>query len=94
MRQDREQLAKVAQQTAVTQQAAQMTSRDYSVEEAFAQFSVLQTVKSRLQQFGYDFFDTQATSFAPVLDAPVGPAMSSDHWIHSPFISGMSPNRA
>jgi len=34
---------------------------------------VLQNVKSRLHQFGYDFFDTQATSFAPVLDTPVGP---------------------
>jgi len=49
------------------------TDRDYTVEEAFAQFSVLHGVKSRLQQFGYDFFDTQATSFAPVPDAPVGP---------------------
>ena len=54
------------------QQLPQM-SKDYSIEEAFAQFSVLQSVKSRLQQFGYDFFDTQATSFAPVPDAPVGP---------------------
>ncbi|WP_455245765.1 SLBB domain-containing protein, partial [Petrachloros mirabilis] len=49
------------------------TDRDYTVEEAFARFSVLHGVKSRLQQFGYDFFDTQATSFAPVPDAPVGP---------------------
>jgi polysaccharide biosynthesis/export protein len=66
-KQEREARAKLAQQT------AQLTSKDYSVEEAFAQFSVLQNVKSRLHQFGYDFFDTQATSFAPVLDAPVGP---------------------
>src|SRR6185503_6930761 len=44
----------------LAQQAAQLTSKDYSVEEAFAQFSVLQNVKSRLHQFGYDFFDTQA----------------------------------
>ena len=66
-KQEREERARLAQQT------AQLTSKDYSVEEAFAQFSVLQNVKSRLQQFGYDFFDTQATSFAPVLDAPVGP---------------------
>lgn len=50
-----------------------LTAKDYTVEEAFAQFSVLHGVKSRVQQFGYDFFDTQATSFAPVLDAPVGP---------------------
>jgi len=50
-----------------------VTDKDYTVEEAFAQFSVLHGVKSRLQQFGYDFFDTQATSFTPVPDAPVGP---------------------
>lgn len=48
-------------------------TRDFSIEEAFAQFSVLQGVKARLKQFGYDFFDTQASSFAPVLDVPVGP---------------------
>ena len=66
-KQEGEERARLAQQT------AQLTSKDYSVEEAFAQFSVLQNVKSRLHQFGYDFFDTQATSFAPVLDAPVGP---------------------
>jgi protein involved in polysaccharide export with SLBB domain len=66
-KQEREDRAKLAQQT------AQLTSKDYSVEEAFAQFSVLQNVTSRLHQFGYDFFDTQATSFAPVPDAPVGP---------------------
>ena len=66
-KQEREERGRLAQQ------AAQLTSKDYSVEEAFAQFSVLQNVKSRLHQFGYDFFDTQATSFAPVPDAPVGP---------------------
>ena len=66
-KQEREERGRLAQQT------AQLTSKDYSVEEAFAQFSVLQNVKSRLHQFGYDFFDTQATSFAPVLDTPVGP---------------------
>jgi protein involved in polysaccharide export with SLBB domain len=53
--------------------AQDLTTKDFTVEEAFAQFSVLHGVKGRLQQFGYDFFDTQATSFAPVLDAPVGP---------------------
>ena len=53
--------------------SSDMTAKDFSVEEAFSQFSVLHGVKGRLQQFGYDFFDTQATSFAPVLDAPVGP---------------------
>src|SRR4029079_7065799 len=66
-KQEREERARLAQQT------AQLTSKDYSVEEAFAQFSVLQNVKSRLHQFGYDFFDTQATSFAPIPDTPVGP---------------------
>jgi protein involved in polysaccharide export with SLBB domain len=50
-----------------------LTTKDFTVEEAFSQFSVLHGVKGRLQQFGYDFFDAQATSFAPVLDAPVGP---------------------
>ena len=40
---------------------------------SFAQFSVLQGVKGRLKQFGYDFFDVQASGFAPVLDVPVGP---------------------
>src|SRR5712692_2435179 len=48
-------------------------TRDFTIEEAFAQFSVLQGVKARLKQFGYEFFDVQATSFAPVLDVPVGP---------------------
>src|SRR6266571_4920566 len=48
-------------------------TKDFSIEEAFAQFSVLQGVKARLKQFGYDFFDVQATTFAPVLDVPVGP---------------------
>lgn len=48
-------------------------TKDFTIEESFAQFSVLQGIKSRLKQFGYDFFDTQATSFAPVLDVPVGP---------------------
>lgn len=47
--------------------------RDFSVEEAFAQFSVLQGVKARLTQFGYSFFDQQASTFAPVQDVPVGP---------------------
>src|SRR5215467_6445323 len=61
------------EQTRLAQQTTQLTSKDYTIEEAFAQFSVLQNVKSRLNQFGYDFFDTQATSFAPVPDAPVGP---------------------
>lgn len=48
-------------------------TKDFSIEEAFAQFSVLEGVKAKLRQFGYEFFDTQASSFAPVLDVPVGP---------------------
>src|SRR5207249_1598386 len=38
----------------------QSKTKDFSIEEAFAQFSVLQGVKARLKQFGYDFFDVQA----------------------------------
>jgi len=49
------------------------TTKDFSIEEAFAQFSVLQGIKSRLKQFGYDFFDTQVSGFAAVSDVPVGP---------------------
>ncbi len=48
-------------------------SKDYDTEEAFARFSVLQDVKSRLKQFGYDFFDAHASTFAPIMDVPVGP---------------------
>ena len=47
--------------------------QDFSVEEAFAQFSVLQGVKSRLKQFGYDFFDAHAGGFTSLQDVPVGP---------------------
>lgn len=47
--------------------------QDFSVEEAFAQFSVLQGVKSRLKQFGYDFFDAHAGGFTALQDVPVGP---------------------
>ncbi|MCW5800457.1 MAG: SLBB domain-containing protein [Nitrospira sp.] len=47
--------------------------QDFSVEEAFAQFSVLQGVKSRLKQYGYDFFDAHAGGFTSLQDVPVGP---------------------
>ena len=47
--------------------------QDFSVEEAFAQFSVLQGVKSRLKQFGYDFFDAHAGGSTSLQDVPVGP---------------------
>jgi polysaccharide export outer membrane protein len=50
-----------------------LRQQDFSVEEAFAQFSILQGVKSRLRQYGYDFFDAQAGSFTSVQDVPVGP---------------------
>jgi protein involved in polysaccharide export with SLBB domain len=53
--------------------AEQLRHQDFSVEEAFAQFSVLQGVKSRLKQFGYDFFDAQAGGFTSLQDVPVGP---------------------
>lgn len=70
IKQERDERIRVGKGASQTPQAP---TKDYSVEEAFAQFAVLQNVKSRLQQFGYDFFDTQATTFAPVPDAPVGP---------------------
>ena len=53
--------------------AEQLRHQDFSVEEAFAQFSVLQGVKSRLKQFGYDFFDAHAGGFTSLQDVPVGP---------------------
>ncbi|MGH7258314.1 MAG: polysaccharide biosynthesis/export family protein, partial [Nitrospiraceae bacterium] len=53
--------------------AERLRHQDFSVEEAFTQFSVLQGVKSRLRQFGYNFFDAQAIGFSSVQDVPVGP---------------------
>jgi hypothetical protein len=50
-----------------------LRQQDFNVEEAFAEFSVLHGVKSRVRQFGYDFFDAQANTFSPVQDVPVGP---------------------
>lgn len=50
-----------------------LRAQDFSIEEAFAQFSILQGVKSRLKQFGYEFFDINANTFSPVQDVPVGP---------------------
>lgn len=50
-----------------------LRQQDFSVEEAFAEFSVLHGVKSHLRQFGYDFFDAQANTFSPIQDIPVGP---------------------
>lgn len=56
-----------------TTPAAPTLTKDYSIQEAFSRFSILQGINARLKQFGYDFFDVQATGFAPVLDVPVGP---------------------
>jgi polysaccharide export outer membrane protein len=53
--------------------AEQLRQQDFNIEEAFAEFSVLHGVKSHLRQFGYDFFDAQASTFSPVQDIPVGP---------------------
>ncbi len=50
-----------------------LRAQDFSIEEAFAQFSILQGVKSRLKQFGYEFFDANVSTFSPVQDVPVGP---------------------
>ncbi|MGC3974391.1 MAG: SLBB domain-containing protein [Nitrospira sp.] len=50
-----------------------LRQHDFNVEEAFSEFSVLHGVKSRLRQFGYDFFDAQASTFSSVQDIPVGP---------------------
>jgi len=50
-----------------------LRQQDFNVEEAFAEFSVLHGVKSRVRQFGYEFFEAQANTFSPVQDVPVGP---------------------
>ena len=50
-----------------------LRQQDFTVEEAFAEFSVLHGVKSHLRQFGYDFFDAQAGNFSQIQDVPVGP---------------------
>ncbi|HVG02869.1 MAG TPA: polysaccharide biosynthesis/export family protein, partial [Nitrospira sp.] len=50
-----------------------LRQQNFTVEEAFAQFSILQGVQSRLKQYGYDFFDANASTFSAVQDVPVGP---------------------
>lgn len=62
-----------ASQGATAEAKEPLRSRDFSVEEAFAQFSVLQGVKARLRQFGYSFFDQQTQPSALIHDMPVGP---------------------
>src|SRR5437588_9386408 len=46
---------------------------ELSIEESFSRFFVLQGVTFRLKQFGYNFFDFPVSTFAPVMDVPVGP---------------------
>jgi polysaccharide export outer membrane protein len=48
-------------------------SDELSVEDTFSRFFRLQGITSRLQQYGYNFFDYPVSSFAPVMDVPVGP---------------------
>src|SRR5438445_4353003 len=47
---------------------------ELSIEEGFSRFSVLQGITYRLKQFGYNFFDFPVSTFAPVMDVPVGRA--------------------
>ena len=50
-----------------------LQGEELSIEEGFARFFVLQGITSRLKQFGYNFFEFPVSSFAPVMDVPVGP---------------------
>lgn len=68
-----QQQAGMLAQVGAAQQRGRERPRDLSIEDAFAQFSVLQGIKNRIRQFGYDFFDMQTSGFAPVTDVPVGP---------------------
>ena len=43
------------------------------IETAFAQEEVSPEISRELQQFGYDIFGLPSSTFAPVLDVPVGP---------------------
>ena len=44
-----------------------------SVERSFFEERIPQAIPRELKQFGYDFFLSKPTSFAPVADVPVGP---------------------
>ena len=41
--------------------------------EAFVEEKIPQVVSREIRQFGYDFFLSKATTFAPIADVPVGP---------------------
>ena len=44
-----------------------------SVERSFSEEKIPQVIPRELKQFGYDFFLSKPSSFAPVADVPVGP---------------------
>ncbi len=44
-----------------------------SIERSFFEEKIPQAVSREMRQFGYDFFLSQISSFAPIGDAPVGP---------------------
>lgn len=46
---------------------------DFSIEEAFSRFFLLQGMTNQLKQFGYNFFDQSFSAFPQVMDMPVGP---------------------
>ena len=43
------------------------------VEKSFSEERIPQVVSREIKQFGYDFFQAQISSFAPLADVPVGP---------------------
>ena len=43
------------------------------VEKSFSEERIPQVVSREIKQFGYDFFQAQTSSFAPMADVPVGP---------------------
>ena len=44
-----------------------------SVERSFSEEKISQAIPRELKQFGYDFFLSKPSSFAPIADVPVGP---------------------
>ncbi len=54
------------------------------IEIAFSQEKISPTISRDLQQFGYDIFGLPASTFAPVLDVPVGPdyTLGPDDTLH------------
>lgn len=43
------------------------------IERSFYEEKIPQTVSREIKQFGYDFFTSKPSSFAPIADVPVGP---------------------